>query len=247
MIVVTVYRRYYELSRTMARIEELRSEFCEAPDVIVVWAQPEPSRLWYFEKLLVEGKIKRLLTRPQLPGETPQTATTYAESRNLRMGLEYVKAHYDPDTTYVIVQAADAYANPGHCYKYIDDKIQEGEEAVVLFWDNGCIHDDIWCTNMFAVPLDDSYWPPLAEIGDQDVLERQWGRLLKQRQPPRIFKNHNSDSKRFQHNHLSEHQPEWPRFAVNDGFGVPLFISGYTPWWKRLLGWAISKRSIFVI
>ena len=246
VILVTVYRRYFELSRTIERIHELHSEFSHRPDIVVLWAQPEPARIWFFDQLLREGKIETLLTRKQLPGETPTTATSYAESHNLRIGLDFIRSKYDPATHYAICQAADAYANPEQCYQFIDGKIQEGYEAVTLFWPNGCVHDDIWCTNMFAVPLDETYWPPVSKIGDSDVLERQWGLLLKSRQPPSIFKNHNSNNKRFLHEHLSEHQEDWPRFAVEYGFSIPFFTSGYVPLWKRLFGWLSSRRSIFV-
>lgn len=247
VILVTVYRRYFELARTIERIHELKHEFSQVPDIVVIWAQPEVTRIWFFNRLLQEGKIQRLLTRPQLPDEFPSTATTYAESHNLRIGLNHIKATYDASTTYALCQAADVYANPEQCYQYIDRKIQEGEEAVVLFWPNGCIHDDIWHTNMFAVPLDESYWPPVASLNDSDVLERQWGLLLKQGQPPYVHKNHNHNNKRFLHEHLSEFQEEWPRFAVEGGFPSTLFVSGYVPWWKKLFGWMHSRRSIFVI
>lgn len=247
VILLTVYRRYFELSRAIQRIRELTHEFAFPPEVVVIWAQPEPARAWFFDKLIREGHIKHLLTRKKLDGESPQTATTYAESHNLRIGLEFIRDHYDPDTTYAICQAADVWPNNETCYGFIDKVIQGGDEAVVMFWSNGCVNSDIWHTNMFAVPLDEEYWPPVARIGDQDVLERQWGLLLKSRQPPLIHKTHNNNNRRFLHEHLSEHVEEWPRLPIFYGSGAQLFVSGYMPWWKQLFGWLTTKRSVYVL
>lgn len=235
VIVLTVYRRYSELASTLRRIRDLTPEFGEAPDVVVVWSQPEVGRLWFFQKLLSDGVVEKLLTRPALPGEAPDQPTTYPESHNIRLGLAWVREHYDPATTYAVVQAADAEANPGHCYAFIDAHMRGGAGAVVFHWPNGCIPVEIWHTNFFAVRLDPAYWPPVSDRFSQDVLEAQWGRRLAAERPPDVVKSHNYNGKRFSHTHRSELEPAWPVVPQASAQSTPLLIAGYQPWWRRLL------------
>ncbi len=122
---------------------------------------------------------------------------------------------------------------------------------MVLYWPNGCLNSDIWHTNLFAVPLDEAYWPPLASPESQDVLERMWGLQLTERQLPGVVRNHNSNDKRFVHAHLSERREAWPERAVCGNAAMTLCITGYLPWWRRLflglgrlLGVSASERAI---
>ncbi len=91
VILLTVHRRYYELSRAIERIHELRAEFAVAPEIVVVWSQPEVSRFWFFDELLADHKIQHLVGRPALPGECASGPKTYPESYNLRLGLNFIR------------------------------------------------------------------------------------------------------------------------------------------------------------
>lgn len=237
VIVLTVYRRYFELAANLNRIKELAGEFGEKPDVVVVWAKPELGRLWFFDRLRSEGLVQKLLTRQPSEGESVGQATSYPESRNIRLGLEWVRDNYDPATTYAIVQAGDVTAKPQHGYKYVDTQMGEGAGAVLFHWQNGCVHVDIWHTNFFAVRLDPVYWPPLSPLDCQDVLESQWGKQLSRTKPPGVVQSHNYKSKRFVHSHESEAQPEWPVIPLESGTTAPLLMTGYLPRWRRVLQW----------
>ena len=246
VILLTVFRRYHELSRTITRIHELKEEFVLPPEIVVVWAQPEVSRLWFFEELQQTGKIQHLLGRPKLPGEREGGSTTYPESHNLRLGLEFVRRTFPAHETYVIGQAGDILPQPDHCYRYLDSHIQNGEQAVVLHWSNGCCTADVWHTNLFAVPLDEAYWPPVADPDSPDVLERMWGRQLTERQLPGVVRNHNSNNKRFVHAHLSEQLESWPERTVFADVGLTLSVCGYLPWWRRLFMWFLRRVGVSV-
>lgn len=241
VIIITLYRRYPELDATLKRIAELSTEFAEKPDIVLVWARPEVTRLWFIGQLLKDGIVNHLLTRPALPGEGDTGgSTTYPESHNIRLGLEFVKKHYGPDT-YALVQTADVIANPGFAYQFVDSHMQNGAKAVVLFWENGCVRSHIWHTNFFACCLDEAYWPPIAKTGDDDVLERQYGKKLQDLQLPGIVESHNSNSKRFAHVHWTD---PWPHKPVMDGCGVGLFIRGRKSLWRKMVEW--FKRCIHI-
>jgi hypothetical protein len=237
VVVVTVYRRYYELERSLRRLRELSGEFSEPPAVLIVWAQPEVCRLWFFRKLKAEGLYDEVITRVRLPNEAADQPTTYPESYNIRLGLQHVRDHYPG--CYALVQAADVMAKPGQAYHFVDQHVQAGAAAVLFYWPNGCVRDNIWYTNFFAVKADEQYWPPLVEPGDQDVLEWKWGKLLMERQPPGIEKNHNYNFKRFTHEHLSETHPT-PSFPESDGCGVFMTIKGRRHWLLRIRDWFVA-------
>lgn len=236
VIVVTVYRRYHELAALLDRVGELAGEFAERPDVVVVWAQPEVGRLWFFQKLLADGAVQKLLTRPRLPGEAADQPTTYPESHNVRQGLEWVRANYDPATTYAVVLAADVTPNAEHLFRFVDDHMSRDDgRAVVFHWPNGCVPHHIWHTNCFAVCLDERYWPPVLPAESGDTLEWAWGKQLRERRLHAVLESHNSRERRFVHAHRSEALPAWPVEPQAAAQSALLLISGHLPWWRRLL------------
>jgi len=240
VIVLTVCRRYYELRKNIKAIWERASEFAEPPQVVVVWARPEIGRLWLFQELMAEGLIHHVVGRPALPGEVDGVATTYPESHSLRKGLEFVREHYG-ENCYVIGQAADVQPKPG-IYRMMDEKMREGDKAVLFLLPTNIVHSDIWHTNFFCVCLDENYWPPLSEQGDQDILERKWGLQLKKRALPGIFAWHNNRNKSFVHSHESENQEPELFKPQRAGVGIGLFIVGRKRWYLRVWDW---MRNLF--
>jgi hypothetical protein len=256
LILLTVYRRYHELSLALARLEEAKKEeFRELPIVWIVWAQPELARLWYFRDLLQTGKINRLLTREKLPQEGERGGTTYPESHNLQLGLQEARQWLTSEFSsflsyhYVVVQAADILPKPG-AYRYIDDRLHgvpipnltddQPWKAVVFHWENACCGQAIWHTNFFAVPLEEDYWPPLSTSDNQETLERQWGLKLQEKKPYRVFETHNSSQRLFFHQHLSEQLPVWPLIPLVGSQNLSLYLSGTMPWYRRLYDWCMS-------
>ncbi len=253
MILLTVYRRYHELTRAIEGVWRAwkAGEFRQKPEVWVVWAQPEVSRLWFFQGLLARGEVHRVVGRPRLAGEGPGRPTTYPESHNLRLGLSQLSREGGggPEV-YVIGQAGDVLPNPD-TYRFLDDRLHgvpmpgepdEGEwKAVVFHLQNPSVHHDIWHTNFFAVPLDERYWPPVCGEDHADVLERQWGALLAQTKPERVFRSSNYNAKRFHHDHLSESLPAFPVVPQlgSAGFGLSVVA---LPWWGRLRERAVRLR-----
>lgn len=240
VILVTVYRRYHELIQSLDHIQTLIHEFREPPDVIVVWAIPQLGHLWLMDSLIEQGKVTAVVGRPQLPDETPGAATTYPESYNLRKGLNYIKRNYEE--CYVIGHAADIQAMPG-AYRFIDNKIHEGEKAVLYHWANGCCREDVWHTNFFAIPLDEEYWPPISTKQSGDVLERQWGLSIAEKKPDRVFKWHNSRNQSFLHDHISENLPEITVVPLTAEFTLNLTIKGYKTFWAKLFELFWKKRN----
>jgi hypothetical protein len=237
VVVLTVCRRYHELADALARLKALEHEFAEPPAVVVVWARPEVGRLWYFQRLLRDGTVHHLATRPALPGEADDRATSVPESHNIRLGLELARREYGPGA-YAVVQAADVHPHATLAYAFVDAHMRAGAGAVVLHWQNGCVHHGIWHTNFFAARLDDeAYWPPVSDPGEQDVLERQWGRKLQDLRPPGVVESHNYNGKRFSHAHRSEHLPPWPVEPQAHAAGLSLLIGGRKARWRRLADW----------
>jgi hypothetical protein len=239
VIAITVYRRYYELTQNLKLIHQFKSEFAVTPDIVVVWAQPEVPRLWFFQELLASGHITSLLTRPHLVGESSNN-TTYPESYNLSLALRWVSFSYKDDA-YLLGQAADVEPKPG-AYRTIDKRMQEGCQAFLIHWPNGVCRSDIWHTNFFAVGMDENYWPPVAEVTDADTLERQWGLSLSARRLPYIEKSHNASNRFFSHRHLSEGHEPWPCKHQADSGSANLFIVGHKSIWRRLQGVFSTKK-----
>jgi hypothetical protein len=205
-VLFTLHRRYDQLWENLLGLKERVGEFSEPPLVAVVAAQPEPAALPFLRRLQADGLVDWLLFRPA--DGTDGAATTAPESRNVRLGLAWARDVLGPDG-YGLVQAADVTPNPG-TYKLVDERMRAGLAGCVFHWANGSARSDVWHTNFFAVGLsDESLWPPVANPGDPDVLERQWGRLLGDRSYGGLewWKTHNSDEKRFVHVHKDNGPP----------------------------------------
>jgi hypothetical protein len=220
IFLITVYRRYFELRKNIARIRELCKAQVEIenPDIVVVWAQPEIGMIDFFDRL----KISKLIGRPKLPGEDGKSSS-YPESVNLRFGLKYIAQHFPAYQT-IIGLTADIYINDG-ALPFVKGKLENGNRAVVFHWPNGFVQSGIWHTNFFVVPPEEVYWPPLSFPGDQDILEWKWGKALAEKALPDIFRWHNYNDRIFKHIHESEENP-----VEQQGFelwnGVNLFIKG---------------------
>jgi hypothetical protein len=235
VIVVTIHRRYWELKKNLP---EIKKRFPDSP-VVVVWACPEYSRLWFFQELLANGDIQAVVGRPPLPNES-SAATTYPESHNLRLGLERAKRDY-PDAPYYVGMAADITPGLWGC-EFIEQSMKDGCKATVFYWANP-IHGQggTWHTNFFAVAQDEDWWPPLSPPDDADVLERQWGRLLQGK--PAVSISSNANGMMFSHRHESENMDPFPIFPQHDGSSVGFAMKGHLSWYKRL--WRYVKRLVY--
>lgn len=249
VLLVTVYRRYHELQKNLERTKERAlDELGYMPDVVLVWAAPEVSRLWLMQELMAKGLITHLVKRYQIDGLDGDRPTTFSESRNIRLGLDFILQQYGP-SSYCVMHAADIWLQGG-TLKFIDDRIngrvEEGEHQAVLFhWANPIIHSDIWATYMFGVRLDDkSYWPPVSPDNEQDVLERQWGRKLMGK--PGVFRWHNARDQKFLHRHESEDLPDFPRKSQFGESSLPCSCRGHLPWYKRIV-YEIKKAYHFTV
>lgn len=233
VLLTTLHRRYHELKENLARARDRAvAELGYAPDVVLVWARPEVCRLWFINELVEQGLVTHVVGRPELPGEGGDRATTYPESHNLRAGLEFIRERYDPATHYAVVLAADVWVKDD-TFLFVQNKINDGNKAVLFHWENGCVHDGVWHTNFFAVPLEADYWPPLSLPDDQDVLERQWGRHLQKVQPAGVFKWHNYQQRRFLHTHESEGLETFPERPQHARTGFGLATRGRRVWYLR--------------
>lgn len=238
IVLITVHRRYHELDLSVGRVWEafLLGEFARAPEVWVVWAGPEPARVWYVQGLVECGLVQRVITRRPGEGEGGG-ATSVAESRNVRLGL--LSAHALPaHDAYFVVQAADVLPHYG-TFAFVDGRVNlHQDRAVVFHWPNGCVQSGVWHTNFFAVPNDPAYWPPLVEPGDQDVLERKWGLALEEANPPGVRRASNYGDSRFVHGHLSESLPLFPSSPLPLGSTVAMScVGGRCKSWLRRLSW----------
>lgn len=225
IICVTVHRRYTELAQNLAASKALFAEFGDiAPQVVLIAAQPERNALSFFERLRSEGLISHLLFRPSNGLDGP--VTTYPESQNIRLALSFCKDICGPGSSYVILQAADVEPNPG-TYRFVNDFMQQDGDGVLFHWENGSARNNVWHTNFFAISLDnEASWPPIAERGDPDVLERKWGRQLDdQNYLGNWLRTHNSSEKRFKHRHLE--------LSPLPSETEPLPTHPKKSWWKK--------------
>ena len=233
IILITVHRRYYELNRTIENIEKLKEEFASPPIIVVVWACPEIGRLWFFQELLKQGKIDRLVYREATEFDNNNGPTSYPASLNIRVGLDFIKREYSLFNYYVIGHDADIVPNTG-TFKYIDQEMQDfNKDGVLFFWENGIRHVDTWHTNFFAVSSNKNYWPPISDRGG-DVLESQWGTELLNNNLRNFTVSHNSRSQKFLHIHSTETEPSFPFKPQVESEGVFIYIKGRVSIWTRL-------------
>jgi hypothetical protein len=227
IILITIYRRYRELIKCLENIHELKKEFKESPQIVVVWACPVLGNLWFFEKLIREGKINHLVLRHKNNDGGP---TTFPESLNLRLGLEFIEKNYEGQEFYVIGQACDIFPNSG-TYKLVDTLLHEKEKAVLFFWENGIARENVWHTNFFAISNDRNYWPPLSDKNEADTLEVQWGKQLANKNLP-FYRTHNSRCLKFTESNLDQlNLALIPR--KGDAY-INLNIMGYKSLWRRI-------------
>jgi hypothetical protein len=238
VFLVTVHRRYHELRQNLLRSRELAlAELGYAPDVVLVWADPEISRTYFIRELMAEGLVTHLIRRAKLPGEGSAGGTSYPESVNIRQGLEFIRHHYacrecgNQQHVFVVMHAADIWLQDG-VLKLLQKQITDGHHAVVFHWNNGCANADVWHTNFFGVSLSSEWWPPVSSPEHQDVLERQWGKVLEGR--PSVGREHNSNDRKFIHRHQSETLPALPRYPEHISDCISISCSGSRTWWQWL-------------
>lgn len=236
-VVVTVHRRYHELVAALTRLAELRSEFPSPPKVYVVWADPEPGRLFLFRRLESAGLMASLLTRPRLPGDGEGRATSVLESVNIRLGLERVLADLGPEAL-AVVQASDVLPKAKMAYAHLlgPEGLGGGAKAALLWWPGAGDLARAWHTSLFAVTMDTTYWPPLLRVGEADTLEWAWGKALDGK--PHLATDHNSGHRRFTDFHLSEGLPPFDRFPEPASGGCSLFIRPPFTFREKLRLWA---------
>lgn len=168
VFLVSLYRRYGQLLQAVAAIRDAVAN----PKIVLVWAQPEPAIQW-----LIDGLgLTHVIYREKLPLEGECGGTTYPESHNIRIGLEYIKRTYG-ENTYVIFQAADVIIKNDGC-AVIDREMQDGTPLCVFHWPNNMVSVGCYHTNLFAVGMDEAYWPPVCGPHEHDTLEWAWGKVL---------------------------------------------------------------------
>lgn len=243
IILITVFRRYFELLSSLDNIESLHGEFNKKPIIVVVWSSPEVKHLWFFQELLAQKRINHLVVRYQTPQDGIGRATTYPESLNLRLGLEFIDKEYQGWNYYVIGQAADIIVAPG-TYGLINNKIQS-VKAVLFHWHNGISHR-CWHTNFFAVAHKD-YWPPISSLDENNTLEVQWAMYLDGNNLSQFYKTHNSRELKFQHINVPQNQKIDEK--LQDGvFTVNCTLSGYKSIWyymKQFYKWFFKTRGSY--
>lgn len=229
IFLMTVFRRYHEFVKNLENLINLAKKELgiDNPEIIVVWAQPEIGRIHLFKKLLAEGKIKRVLGRPKLDGEEG-ISTTFPESYNIRYGLSYLKEKYESDIT-VIFMTADIYIQED-TLTFLKNKFNDGNRAVLFHWPNGFVQSNIWHTNFFMIPIDEKYWPPLANKDEQDVLEWKWGKDLAEKNLTDVFRWHNYNNRKFIHSHDSEQMEKFQEIGFDSVGGVELLIKTRKRW-----------------
>lgn len=236
VILITVYRRYGQLQQAVRNIRAYAHEFSMNPDIVIVWAQPEPALDWFMDEL----KVNHVLKRDKLIYEGERGGTTYPESHNINIGLRFIKNTYG-ESCYVIVQAADIQVKPG-TFKEIDFEMQRGTNLCVYHWTNSCVPVGCFCTNFFAISMNENYWVPLANYDDYDVLEWKWGKQLLGYTSYYNYKFTILNTEHFKHEHLPIIFPPAKHLAplITNGYDkhnstLCLNISGKLRWYRRLI------------
>lgn len=173
IVVFIVYRKYYDLVNNVNNLLKYISEFVVRPDIMVLWVQPESAMFWVMNSL----PFNKILSREKLEGECQNSPTTYPVSNNINIVLHYIKRIYNSEKCYAIVQDADIYPKEGF-YGAIDNTMQQGTNLAAFHWPNHCVPIGCLCTNIFAVSMDEFYWPPVSDRNNHDVLEWQWGKII---------------------------------------------------------------------
>lgn len=206
---------------------------------MLIWAQPEPAIKWLIDSL----GFAHVIYREKLPLEGECGGTTYPESHNIRLGLEYVKKTYGDDA-YVIFQAADVVVKNGG-FAEIDRTMQE-VPLCVFHWPNSMVSNGCYHTNLFAVSMDERYWPPVCGPHEYDTLEWAWGKILGNYvRPPGVYP-FNYKLKLLNREYLWNEHLDLDNPLGKDMITLSTcayakhssclsgFASGYIPWYQRL-------------
>lgn len=244
-VLLTVYRRYWELSLALTRLRDLAGEFPSPPYIAVVWADPEYGRLTYFRDLLSSRLCHAVYGRPRV-AEDGTGATTRPEGLNIRLGYDRLRWLFGRDF-FCVVQAADVYPRPG-AYKFVCDRLAGAPEppphwdpqrpveeaspakAVCFRWENPSAKN-AFHTNFFGVASEPHYWPPTPEPDQQSVLEHLWGKTLSSL--PDVYRSHNSGCRFFWHEHESEGLCAFPVEGEWLGGGVWCHLRAPVSWGER--------------
>lgn len=211
-----------------------------ASDIVLIWAQPEPAIKWLIDSL----GFAHVIYREKLPLEGECGGTTYPESHNIRMGLEYVKRTYG-EAAYVIYMAADIILSKDG-FTEISQEMDGGLPLCVFHWPNAMVRNGCFHTNIFAVSMDERYWPPVCGPHEYDSLEWAWGKILGNYVrppgvPPFNFQFKRLNRQHFWNEHLELKNPLGKSMislstCAYDRFSSSLsgYTAGYVPWYNRL-------------
>jgi hypothetical protein len=207
VMIVTIYRRYWELVKLLRLLELYKNEFLIPPKLVVVYAQPEEHRLKWFRRLKKMKRIYHTILREGLVGEN-DVGTTYAESHNIDLARKYIEEEFKEIPHYILMNTPDIWTYSG-TYKYVDEKMQNGEHYVFFNYAQNykCIS-----TYFFALKSGFSPWPPVVHKATGQILEQQWGELFNN--DPKIPKEFwdsivQKSNKFFAHMHEREGQKKW--------------------------------------
>ena len=228
VILITLHRRYHELCLALKNIHHKKIFFKEPPSIVLIWADPEPSRKWFIDNLIEDKLIDHVIHRFKLPTDNGNSGTTFSESQNIRLGLENVFRLYK--NSYCIVQASDICITEYGFY-LIEQEMNNGAKAVSFVWPNRYT-SRAWCTNCFAVSNDKEYWTPFTDMRSSDVLERSWFEKCYLKEDITTMSNNNEIV--FVHKHISENMDEFPIKPVIINKTFNLFIKGSMSLLNRL-------------
>jgi len=228
VILITLHRRYHELHKSLKNIYDKKDFFKTEPSIVLIWADPEPSRKWFIDSLLKEKIIHHVIYRYKLPSDSGAYGTTFSESQNIRLGLENVFRLYDD--CYCIVLASDICISKYGLY-LIDQEMKNGAKVVNFVWINRFI-SKAWHTNCFSVCKEKKYWPPCCDLKCTDTLERLWYNECYSYRGITTLSNNNEIV--FTHRHISEKMDAFPAKPANIKTTFNLFIKGSMTLLKRL-------------
>jgi len=228
VILITLHRRYHELHKSLKNIHSKKVFFKQRPSIVLIWADPEPSRKWFIDNLLKEKIIDHVIYRYKLLSDSGGHGTTFSESQNIRLGLENVFRLYDD--CYCIVQASDICITEYGFY-LIEQEMNNKANVINFTWANR-FSTKAWHTNCFAVSKNKEYWPPCCDINCTDTLERLWYNECNLYKGITTLSNNNEVA--FIHKHISEKMDAFPIKPVNIKNSFNLFIKGSMTLLKRL-------------
>lgn len=200
LYIITLHRRYFELTQHIKRFRTLRSLFPDRVKIIVVYADPEPN--FSFDGF----DIDIILPRPLLSYEG-ERGTSYGESANIRAALEYAY-HNFPNASGAIVSAADSWASKPLVEYFLQCWRGDYGASTTGGGSNGLMY----ITNTFFInPRRRNYWPPLLREDCPETLEWEWGREVREKQLDRFNFYYPRPGFDFFTSHDFRTQVEWLR------------------------------------